>query len=50
VACPKEGEKAKKARASEILKALKALYLEGFVPATGEAYRLVYRRAREVLP
>jgi endonuclease-3 len=26
VACPKEGEKAKKARASEILKALKALY------------------------
>ena len=30
--------------------ALKALYLEGFVPATGEAYRLVYRRAREVLP
>ncbi len=30
--------------------ALEALYLKGFVPATGEAYRRVYLRAREVLP
>jgi phosphonate transport system substrate-binding protein len=38
------------AATQEGLEALKVLYLEGFAPAEGEAYRQVYFRAKGVLP